>query len=293
MEQADRWVSRSYAKINLGLFVHGRLPDGYHNIETGYAYIDWCDTFRIKLASQSRIRFSDPDIRPDETNTVVKAFRLFMHEYGLSRNYDIYIEKTVPMGAGLGGGSSNAATMLRILNKLENKNIPLDRLADTGAFVGSDVPFFLSGETAIGTGRGTTLKSVPIQPDAWILTVYPNFESSTAEAYKFCEPNEDHELRLETILLDVDIDEWNYFLPNDLEPSVMLQHPMIGDIKDQMMDFGAVYASMSGSGSSVYGLFSQDFVALNAWNGFTELGFRGNLTRPLFKPDPGIYVDES
>jgi 4-diphosphocytidyl-2-C-methyl-D-erythritol kinase len=293
MEQADRWVTRSYAKINLGLFVHGRMPDGYHDIETGFAYIDWSDTFRVKVAPQSRIRFSDPDIRPDETNTVVKAYRLFMHEFGLSRNYDIMVEKSIPMGAGLGGGSSNAATMLRILSKLENRNIPLDRLADTGALIGSDVPFFLSGETAIGTGRGVNLKSASIQPDAWILTVYPNFESSTAEAYHYCEPNTDHELTIASILLDTDIEEWSYLLTNDLEPSVMVQHPMIGDIKDQMMDFGAIYAAMSGSGSSVYGLFTQDFVALNAWHGFIDLGMRGNLTRPMFKPDPGIYVDES
>ncbi len=293
MEQADRWVTRSYAKINLGLFVHGRMPDGYHDIETGFAYIDWSDTFRVKVAPQSRIRFSDPDIRPDETNTVVKAYRLFMHEFGLSRNYDIMVEKSIPMGAGLGGGSSNAATMLRILSKLENRNIPLDRLADTGALVGSDVPFFLSGDTAIGTGRGVNLKSASIQPDAWILTVYPNFESSTTEAYRYCEPNTDHELTIASILLDTDIEEWSYLLTNDLEPSVMVQHPMIGDIKDQMMDFGAIYAAMSGSGSSVYGLFTQDFVALNAWHGFIDLGMRGNLTRPMFKPDPGIYVDES
>jgi 4-diphosphocytidyl-2-C-methyl-D-erythritol kinase len=293
MEQADRWVTRSYAKINLGLFVHGRMPDGYHDIETGFAYIDWSDTFRVKVAPQSRIRFSDPDIRPDETNTVVKAYRLFMHEFGLSRNYDIMVEKSIPMGAGLGGGSSNAATMLRILSKLENRNIPLDRLADTGALIGSDVPFFLSGETAIGTGRGVNLKSASIQPDAWILTVYPNFESSTAEAYHYCEPNTDHELTIASILLDTDIEEWSYLLTNDLEPSVMVQHPMIGDIKDQMMDFGAIYAAMSGSGSSVYGLFTQDFVALNAWHGFIDLGMRGNLTSPMFKPDLGIYVDES
>lgn len=293
MEQTDRWVTRSYAKINLGLFVHERLPDGYHNIETGFAYIDWSDTFRVKVSQQSRIRFSDPAIRADETNTVVKAYRLFMHEFGLARNYDILVEKSIPMGAGLGGGSSNAATMLRILSKLEKRNIPLDRLADTGALVGSDVPFFLSGDTAIGTGRGINLKPAPIQPDAWILTVYPNFESGTAEAYRYCEPNDDHEFSVESILLDTEIDEWSYLLTNDLEPSVMVQHPLIGDIKDQMMDFGAIYASMSGSGSSVYGLFDQDFVALNAWHGFTDLGLRGNLTRPQFKPDPGIYIDAS
>ena len=293
MENADRWVARSYAKINLGLLVLRRTPDGYHDIETGFVYIDWCDTFRVKVAPQSRIRFTDPDIRADETNTVVRAYNLFAREYGISRNYEVTVEKSIPVGAGLGGGSSNAACMLQILNKVERRNIPLDRLADTGALIGSDVPFFLSGSPAIGTGRGIDLKPAPIQPDAWILTVYPNFESSTAEAYAYCEPNDDHELRIESILLDTDMDEWSYLLTNDLEPSVMMQHPMIGDLKDQMIDFGAVFAAMTGSGSSVYGLFSQDFVALNAWNGFLDLGFRCNLTRPHFQPDTGVYIDAS
>jgi 4-diphosphocytidyl-2-C-methyl-D-erythritol kinase len=293
MEKTDRWVARSYAKINLGLFVHARRPDGYHDIETGFVYIDWCDTFKIRQSPRTRIHFSDPDIPVDDKNTVVKAFRLFQHEYGLAHHYDISVYKSVPASAGLGGGSSNAAMLMRILNKIENKNIPIDRLKDTGSLIGADVPFFLMDSPAIGTETGIQLKSAPIQPDAWILTVFPNFASSTAEAYSYCEPNPDHELSIETILRDVDIDEWQYLLLNDLEPSVMMTSPMIGDIKDQMIDFGAQYSAMSGSGSSVFGLFSQDFVALNAWHGFTDLGFRCNLTKPGFKPDHGIYIEDS
>src|SRR5690606_26577970 len=115
MESNNSWSARSYAKVNLGLFVHRKRPDGYHDIETGFVYIDWCDTFRVKIGKspQNRIRSSEPNLRMDESNTVVKAFRLFEDRYGLFNTYDILLEKTLPLAAGLGGGSSNAATMLR------------------------------------------------------------------------------------------------------------------------------------------------------------------------------------
>lgn len=293
MQANNSWTARSYAKINLGLFVHARRPDGYHDIETGFVYVDWCDTFRVKRQpGPTRIRSNDPNMSMDESNTVVKAYRLFEQNYGIRHGYDILLEKTVPLAAGLGGGSSNAASMLRILNRVEDRGLGIDQLADLGSMIGADVPFFLLGEPAIGTGTGTTLRPAPIQPDAWIVTVYPNLECSTRQAYENCEPNPDHELRLENLLLDVDMDEWFYLLNNDLEPAVMAEAPMIGDIKDQMSDFGAVFASMSGSGSSVFGLFHQDFVALNAWHGFTDLGFRTNMTRPKFSPDHGIYLSD-
>lgn len=293
MATTDHWVSRAFAKINLGLFVHGKRSDGYHDIETGFVYIDWADTIRIRPAKQTNIHTSDPDLRVDDQNTVVKAYKLFAHEFGLSQSYDIHIEKVIPQGAGLGGGSTDAAALLRMLNKIEGKNIHIDRLMDTAALIGADVPFFLMQSTAIGVGTGTQLHPVDIQPDAWILTVYPNFQSSTADAYRYCEPNEDHELKLESILRDIELDEWSYLLSNDLEPSVMVTWPMVGDLKDQMIDFGAVYSAMSGSGSSVFGLFEQDFVALNAWHAFTDLGFRCNLTRPRFQPDQGVYIEEA
>lgn len=289
----NSWSARSYAKVNLGLFVHARRPDGYHDIETGFVYVDWCDTFRVKkINGRTRIHSNNPALVVNDDNTVVKAYKIFEHFYGISGAYDILIEKNVPLAAGLGGGSSNAAAMLRILNKVEERGLSLNQLAEMGAMVGSDVPFFLLDQPAIGTGTGTVLHPSPIQPDAWIVTVYPNFECSTRRAYEECEPNPDHELQLENLLRDVDMDEWLYLLANDLEPAVMAHTPMIGDLKDQMMDFGAVYASMSGSGSSVFGLFAQDFVALNAWHGFTDLGFRTNLTRPGFRPDQAIYLDE-
>jgi 4-diphosphocytidyl-2-C-methyl-D-erythritol kinase len=108
-------------------------------------------------------------------------------------------------------------------------------------------------------------------------------------AYELCEPNPDPIFSIKSVLLDEEIDQWQYLLKNDLEPPVIAQHAMVGNIKDQLLDFGALYSSMSGSGSSVFGIFEQDFVAIQAYESFHELGFLTNLTRPAFQPDFGIY----
>lgn len=286
----DIWSSRSYAKINLGLNVLRKRADGYHDIESGFVYIDWCDTLKVTQVRDHEILFlNHPDIDA-KNNTLSKALHLFRHHYGLKHHYRVEVNKIIPTGAGLGGGSSNAATLLRMLNHIENRSLSTEHLLELGGMIGADVPFFLLQSTAIGYGLGSTLQPLPIQPNTWILTVYPNFESSTLQAYAFCSPSDHNDLSIERILLDTDPEDWHYLLKNDLEPSVIQQWPIIGDLKDQLYDIGAIYSSMSGSGSSVFGLFEQEFVASTAWHTLTDLGFRCNLTPPSFKPDLGIYT---
>jgi len=286
----DVWINRSYAKINLGLNVIRKRIDGYHDIESGFVYIDWCDTIKISRSASHQIRFlNNPDIDV-KNNTVSKALYLFQSHYGLKHSYQIEINKVIPTGAGLGGGSSNAASLLRLLNYIEQRHLSLEHLLELGSMIGADVPFFLIETTAIGTGLGSILQPLPIQPKAWILTVYPNFESSTKEAYAYCTPSEHQDLPLDRILLDTDPTEWHYLLKNDLEPSVIQHWPLVGDLIDQLHDYGAIYSAMTGSGSSVFGLFDQEFVATTAWHSITDLGFRCNLTPPSFKPDTGIYM---
>jgi len=285
----DVWINRSYAKINLGLNIVRKRFDGFHDIESGFVYIDWCDTIKVTSAPHHEIRFLNNSEIDVKKNTVSKALHLFQSHYGLKHHYLIEINKVIPTGAGLGGGSSNAASLLRMLNHIENRQLSIDHLLELGAMIGADVPFFLLQTTAIGTGLGTTLQPMPIQPKTWILTIYPNFESSTKEAYAFCTPSEPSDLSLERILQDTDPEDWHFLLKNDLEYSVIQHWPIIGDIKDQLYDFGAIYSAMSGSGSSVFGLFEQELVASTAWHAITDLGFRCNLTPPSFKPDTGIY----
>ncbi len=283
------WIANSYAKINLGLHILERLPTRYHRIETGFCFIEWNDRFEVKPSESYRLSMSDSAIPVDERNLITKAYQAFGRYVGLKYQYAFNITKKVPAGAGLGGGSSNAALTFRMLNKMEGAGLSDDELIDLSRDLGADIPFFIKGEPGLGTGLGQDIEPLDIQPDAWILTIYPGFESSTAEAYQKCRPNPNPEFSIKSILTEEEPDQWQYLLQNDLEPPVIATYEMIGNIKDQLIDFGASYACMSGSGSSIFGIFEQDFVAINAYESFHELGFAINLTRPGFKPDMGIY----
>ncbi|MFU8811620.1 MAG: 4-(cytidine 5'-diphospho)-2-C-methyl-D-erythritol kinase [Balneolaceae bacterium] len=287
------WIAESYAKINLGLRVLERLPTGYHTIETGFVFLEWSDRFEVTPAGEYRLELSDESIPTDESNLITRAYRAFETYVGLQQAYKIAVTKRIPAGAGLGGGSSNAALTFRMLNKMEKAGLSDEEIVDLCRDLGADIPFFVMGKTGIGSGLGGDIEPLDIQPNAWIVTVYPGFESSTADAYRYCEPNPDTNGEVKSILLNEPPDEWRYLLQNDLEGPVVQKHHLIGDMKDQLYDFGADYAAMTGSGSSVFGLFEQDFVAINAYESFHKLGFSANLTRPGFSPDYGIYIKDN
>lgn len=286
------WIADSYAKINLGLHVLERLPTGYHNIETGFCFIEWRDRFEVKEAPEMKLELSDEDIPTDGSNLINKAIATLDRYVGLKHNYLIRVDKRIPTGAGLGGGSSNAALTLRMLNKIEGMGLTDDELIDLSRNLGADVPFFIKGKTGIAKGIGHKIEPLDIQPNHWILTCYPNEASSTAEAYEYCVPNPEPDFDIEKVLTETEIDEWQYTLFNDLEQAVFPRIHVSGNLKDQMYEFGAIYASMTGSGSAVYGIFEQDFVATNAYKGFLELDLPCNLTKPGFQPDHGIYLKE-
>lgn len=286
------WIANSYAKINLGLHVLERLPTGYHNIETGFCFIEWNDRFEVAENNSYNLSLSDDSIPSDEKNLITRAYQVFERYIGLKKHYSFNITKNIPPGAGLGGGSSNAALTLKILNKLQKTNLSDDELIDLSRDLGADIPFFIKGKTGLGTGLGHEIEPLDIQPDGWILTIYPGFESSTSEAYAQCEPNPNPEFSIKRILSEEEMDEWQYLLQNDLEPPVIARNHLIGNIKDQLYDFGAVYSAMSGSGSAVFGIFEQDFVAIQAYESFHELEFKTNLTKPGFSPDHGIYLKD-
>ncbi len=285
----EQWIGEAYAKINLGLHVLERLPTGYHEIETGFAFIDWSDRFTVQSSNHMRITISDEEVPLDGSNLISRAVRALRTYVGLSGTYKIEVDKNIPIGAGLGGGSSDAAMILRMLNKIDELGLDEQDLIDLSRDLGADVPLFIRGKTGIGRGIGQQIESVDIQPSLWILTVYPGFECSTAEAYQRCQPQPEHDFSVQKILTDLPYDEWQFMLDNELEPPVMQQHQMIGNIKDQLYELGAVYAAMSGSGSSIFGLFEQDFVATDAYHQFVDLDYQTNITPPGFKPDFGIY----
>ena len=288
----ELWISNSYAKINLGLNVLERLPNGYHTIETGFCFIEWNDRINVQPAAAMELVMSDEKIPVDDSNLIVKAIKLLQENAGLRDQYRIYVEKNIPAGAGLGGGSSNAATILRMVNKIANLGLSVDDLAKMGKELGADVPFFIHGNPGFGTGLGDEIEPLDIQPDAYIVTAFPNIESKTPEAYEHVYPNPEPDFSLKNVLLNDPIEDWSFLLKNDLETSVFPRHQLVGNMKDQFYDFGASYASMSGSGSSVFGIFQQDFVAIDAYESFHRLGYLANITRPGFKPDTGVYRKE-
>lgn len=286
------WIANSYAKINLGLNVLERMPTGYHRIETGFCFLEWNDRFEVTEADKMSLELTDKAVPANKSNLILQAVEVLQRYVGLRNNYMFKVDKHIPAGAGLGGGSSNAALTLRMLNKIEELGLSDDDLIDLSRDLGADIPFFIKGKPGIGRGIGQDIEPADIQPDCWIVTCFPNKTSSTAEAYRYCEPNPQPDFPLRHILTEVEVDEWQYMLFNDLEPAVFPTLNVTGNLKDQFYEFGAVYASMTGSGSAVYGLFEQDFVATHAYKALLDLDLPVNITRPKFEPDYGIYRKE-
>ncbi|MEX0685283.1 MAG: 4-(cytidine 5'-diphospho)-2-C-methyl-D-erythritol kinase [Balneolales bacterium] len=282
------WIAHSYGKINLGLQVIRKLPTGYHEIITGICFIDWSDRFSVKKSNQALLQMSNKSIPTDDSNLINKAIKHLSQYVNYTGHHQIKVDKRIPAAAGLGGGSSNAALILKMINRIEKLGLSDNGLADLCSGIGADVPLFLRGQTGIASGIGTTIKPLDIQPNYWILVVVPDIKSSTAEAYQYCIPNDEPDFDLESLLVE-DPEEWRGLLQNDLETNVIQQYPLIGDLRDQLYDFGALYAAMSGSGSSVFGLFEQELLAGEAFNTLTDLGYKANLTPPKFKPDLLVY----
>lgn len=246
------------AKINLGLRVIDRRSDDFHNIETVFVPIDLCDVLEFVQSDNNKNSLTISGIIPDnvpEDNLVQKAWSLMNMKYGIPF-IDIQLHKVIPIGAGLGGGSSDAAFMLKALNEFFNcacDNIELKKMA---AVLGSDCPFFIENTSAIGTGRGEKLQSIDLPlNDYKLLLVNPGIHISSKEAYCGVTLNKKSTSLKE--LVNKPRNMWRDFIYNDFEDTIFLTYPKIKKIKLAMYEAGAVYASMTGSGSTVFGLFSK------------------------------------
>lgn len=249
------------AKINLGLNITGKRPDGYHNLETVFYPVPLEDALEVTPWEKSggeKYSFAQYGIKVDgnaEDNLVVKAYKLLDKEYDLPP-VQIHLYKHIPMGAGLGGGSSDAAFMLKLLNDMFGLNIPVEKLEEYAASLGADCAFFIRNKPVFAEGIGNIFSSLPLSLEGYTaVIVKPDIFVSTREAFariKPCPPA--HPLR-EVVARPVC--EWREAMINDFEESVFPQYPVIGEIKEELYKEGAVYAAMSGSGSSVFGLFGE------------------------------------
>ena len=243
-----------YHKINLGLHVVEKQPSGYHAIETVfYPCNHFKDTIEITHSSRFTFTLFNEDFTCNsEDNLCVKAFRLLQKEYDLLP-VNIRLTKHIPSGAGLGGGSADAALTLKMLNDLFSLKLSQEQLHHFAAQLGSDVPFFLYDTPMYATGKGEILTPINLDLSPYkIEVVCPNIAISTAEAYKAITPKQPT-LSLKQII-QFPIEKWKDFLVNDFEEVIFKQHPQLLEIKTELYARGALYAAMSGSGSAVFGI---------------------------------------
>jgi 4-diphosphocytidyl-2-C-methyl-D-erythritol kinase len=247
------------AKINLGLNILRKRDDGFHDIETLFYPVAMRDVLEIVPASDGLPAFSSSglDIPGDpSSNLCVKAWNLLAAEHSLPP-VKIHLHKVIPMGAGLGGGSSDGAFTLRMLDEMLSLGLAPEELAGYAATLGSDCPFFLVNKPVFASGRGEIIEPFDISLDGYRVVVrVPDVHVGTVEAYSMIRPGIPS-VSLKNIL-SADISSWKMTLHNDFEAPVISKYPMIGELKAQFYREGAVYASMTGSGSAVFGIFRKE-----------------------------------
>ena len=250
-------VIRANCKINIGLDVLCRRADGFHDLSTVMAPVPGLyDVIEVTPAEQ--MRFEQRGIVvdcPAEKNLCIKAARLMQSRYGIG-NVAITLDKRVPFGAGLGGGSSDATAVIIAINEIFDLHLPEGELVDCAAQLGSDTAFFVRNTPQLCTGRGEIMSPIALPlAGLWLVVVKPEEGVSTAEAYGGVKPAEPA-IALEQ-LLQQPVNQWQGAVKNDFEPHIFEAHPVIAGLKQSLIDAGAIYASMSGSGSALFGLFAE------------------------------------
>ena len=260
------------AKINLSLDVLNKRTDGYHEVEMIMTTIDLADRIELILEEKDSIKINSLNrfVPDDQRNLAYQAANLLKKKFDVKKGVTIKIEKNIPVAAGLAGGSSDAAAVLRGLNKLWNLQLSLDELAEIGAEIGSDVSFCVYGGTALATGRGEIIKQIPAPPICWVVLAKPFIGVSTADIYKklnVSQINHPDTKRMIECIRTGNYEEMCNNVGNVLEDVTLNLYPEVAQIKDQMKKFGADAVLMSGSGPTVFGLIQHDSRMNRVYNG--------------------------
>lgn len=245
------------SKLNIGLAITGKRADGYHTIESVFYPINICDSLEILPSkSETQIFIYGLNIQGDlKDNLCFKAWEILHEHYGIP-NVHIHLLKTIPMGAGLGGGSSDGAATLKVLNQLFQLNLKEEELKNFALKLGSDCPFFITNKPALVKGRGESISDLHLcLSNYYFLVINPKIHISTKEAYANCFINKKG-LDLNSIIHQPPA-TWRNSINNGFEPWVLNQHPQLKKLKSELYETGAVFASMTGSGSSFFGLFKE------------------------------------
>ena len=286
MRRPLKLTTRAHGKVNLDLRVLGTRPDGFHELRTVFQAIELHDTLTsVERLGPFAVKCNMPGVPLDEGNLVWRAAAGLWKALGRAgepRDAVVTIDKTIPMQAGLGGGSADAAAALVALARLWG-GAPITLLREVGSGIGADVAFFLSGGTALGLGLGEEIYPLVDLPPHWIVIVRPPFGVSTAEAYAWYDDDRTAGLKetRELQILPVPWPTRAAQMINDLEPPVVRRHPEITTLKASLREAGAVASAMSGSGSAVFGLFRSRAAAARCVRPLSKGGNKALLTRTL------------
>ena len=248
------------AKINLGLNIVEKRPDGYHNLETVFYPINLQDALEVtdlEGEGEYALKVSGTPIEGElDNNLVVKAYRLLKKDFPNMGPINIHMYKHIPTGAGLGGGSADAAFMLKLLNDKFKLNLSTEKLEEYAAILGADCAFFIQNKPVFASGIGNIFEEINLSLKGYYLVlVKPDIFVSTKDAFANISPMKPiHSLKE---IIRMPVETWRATMKNDFEDSVFKKFPEIAAIKDKLYDMGAIYASMSGSGSSVFGIFRE------------------------------------
>lgn len=267
-----RILEKAPAKINLSLDVLHKRDDGFHEVKMIMTTIDLADRVEIRELSIDRIEIISHNrfVPDDQRNLAYQAAKILKERYNIKKGVAIYITKSIPVAAGLAGGSSDAAATLRGLNRLWKLGLSLDELAELGSEIGSDVSFCVYGGTALATGRGEIIQHISPPPHCWVVLAKPTVGVSTADVYKNLNLNAVDHPDVESMIDAISKGQYEKIcglLGNVLESVTLKMHPEVANIKDQMKRFGADAVLMSGSGPTVFGLVQYESRLHRVYNG--------------------------
>ncbi len=263
-------ISFPNAKINLGLSVVRKREDGYHDLETVFYPVPICDVLEVHRNDKNEIAIISSGIEVTdniEDNLIVKAYRKLQKYHNLP-GVDVYFKKQIPFGAGLGGGSADASFMLLILRDMFLPEVTDEQLEKYAATIGADCAFFIKNKPVYAEGIGEVFSPVEISLKGYkMVIVKPEVHVSTRDAFgNIVAAKPEHSVK--QVVENMPIEDWSGKLKNDFETTVFEKHPLLGNIKQKLYDMGAVYASMTGSGASLYGLFrNEDLVDEDSFPG--------------------------
>ncbi len=246
------------AKINIGLNITEKRSDGLHNLESCFYPIGWSDI--VEIIPSDKLGFSSSGIAiPDnkKDNLCLQAYHLLESKYHIP-SVSIHLHKVIPIGAGLGGGSSDGAFTLKMLNDIFELSLSIEQLEQYAGQLGSDCPFFIQNQPKLVTGTGNVFSEIRIDhlSGKYLVVVKPNIHISTAKAYAGIKPSKTT-VTLQEVLENQSTPDWKNVVTNDFEQSIFTNHSVIGEIKNMLYEKGALYASMTGSGAAVFGIFDQ------------------------------------